>query len=124
MWILSFVPNTIGILDFEGNDLTRIENFNRSRFPDLKYLKISNNQFPCDRLSELVQEWNGTIDGDPWEQKHGKDCRLQRNPKPTETSTENANQDDHNKNTETHLNADLSASDQSVMCFLSTPWVR
>lgn len=71
------LSGSIKELDFSGNDLIRIDNFEKSHFPLLKSLAISNNQFPCDHLKQLVREWNGTFKGDPWEQKHGKDCRLE-----------------------------------------------
>lgn len=70
-----FLPSSIEELDFNGNDLIRMDNFNRSRFPGLKSLTISNNRFSCEYLAQLIQEWNGTFKGDPWQQKNGEDCQ-------------------------------------------------
>lgn len=72
---LGLFPKSIEVLNFEGNDLIQIDNFNRSHFSLLGSLSISENQFSCEYLKQLVQEWNRTLKGDPWKQKHGINCR-------------------------------------------------
>lgn len=72
-----FLPYNAVNLHLEDNDLVRIDNLNRTLYPYLSYLDISHNRLPCKYLVELVKEWNDTFLDDPWQQKHGKDCRLE-----------------------------------------------
>lgn len=53
----------------------------RSRFTELQSLAISNNQFPCEYLVQLIQDWNGIeFKDDPWQQKHGNHCQPENQP--------------------------------------------
>lgn len=65
------------LIDLEGNELIRIDNFNRTLFRDLKYMNISHNKFPCEYLARFVNEWNDTFVDDPWQQKHGEHCLIE-----------------------------------------------
>lgn len=62
-------------IDLEGNELVEIRNLNRKRFPVLQTLNISKNRLSCDSLQQLVREWDGKLVGNPWNQKHGENCR-------------------------------------------------
>lgn len=64
-------------LDLSGNDLTRLDHFTQSRFPNLEFIDISENLFRCDYLNTFIPQvelefaltW---IIG--WTQKHGEHC--------------------------------------------------
>lgn len=72
----SFTDNSITELNLAGNELESIRNLNRQRFKWLRSLAISQNQMSCERLTQLIREWNGKFSDDPWQQKHGEDCRY------------------------------------------------
>lgn len=61
-------------LDLSGNELTEVDQFTTSQFPDLGQISISNNQIPCKRLSSFISEWQDwKLADNPLKQKHG-DC--------------------------------------------------
>lgn len=73
-------------LRLENNELTELHNF--TRFKSLKTLSISRNRFPCEYLTKFLQQMkserpNVRIIGDPWDQKHGDDCRRLATTEPT-----------------------------------------
>lgn len=43
-------------LDLSGNDLTKLEHFTQSRFPNLKFIDISENLFRCDYLNTFMPQ--------------------------------------------------------------------
>lgn len=76
---LEFLPRSIETLNLGANELVRMEKLNRGHFPHLNSLVITNNRIPCEYLKRLIQIWNGSFndDPDPWQQKHGEDCRFE-----------------------------------------------
>lgn len=73
------MPQTIGTLDLKDNDLKELTNFEQSRFPYLKTLGFSMDQFSCEYLAEtLIKDWKDVPHmlciGYPFEQKHGQAC--------------------------------------------------
>lgn len=71
---LQLVSNGIKHLNLEGNELTRIGNFSDKQFLALQTLGISKNQLPCDDVKEIVDWGRIKMIGDPFDQKHGKNC--------------------------------------------------
>lgn len=59
-------------LNLEGNDLEKIEHLNRTLFPALTSLAISQNELSCDFLEQIQQDFKDIqFDGDLFEQKDG-----------------------------------------------------
>lgn len=74
---VGFLSTKLERLNLEGNNLYKIEMLRRSHFTSIKSLVISRNNLPCEHLNELMREWDGiTFMGDPWYQKHEKDCKA------------------------------------------------
>lgn len=66
----------------DGNELTSIDGITAERFPHLTKLSICKNQFPCKYLALFLQqiiEWPALdLIGNPFDQKHGENCVLER----------------------------------------------
>lgn len=63
-------------LNLAENDLTTIQNFNRTYFYLLKSMDVSNNQLSCQYLRDFMAQWKGIrFINDPINQNHKKDCR-------------------------------------------------
>lgn len=72
----NLLPKKLLRLDLDGNFLHELLNFNRSNYPQLEYLGISNNWLSCNYLMMFKKLWNGLkFIGDPLKQKHHEDCR-------------------------------------------------
>lgn len=70
----------IETIDVQDNHLVELINFEKQRFPLLKSLAIANNNFPCNYLTTLMAQIEQNLPllniiGNPFEQKHGEDCR-------------------------------------------------
>lgn len=66
-------------LHLNGNNINIMENFTKSKFPELKQLDIWMNWFSCEYLATFVpqikKEWPKLeFLHDPWQQKHGNNC--------------------------------------------------
>lgn len=69
------LPNSLKHLYLEGNDLMKLDSFQRLQFPWLQSLAISQNQFSCLDLRKFIADWRGLqFYENPLIQKHGKFC--------------------------------------------------
>lgn len=72
------MSNTVRWLNFDGNDLIRIEHLTRDHFPHLEHLQIANNRLECEHLQQLHGEWANKLSHfNSWLQKHRHNCNNQ-----------------------------------------------
>lgn len=78
---LHYLAKGLRQLYLDGNELTELNNLNRSNFPLLTHLSIADNNFSCDYLNETLtminKEWSDLqLIGNSLHQKHGKKCEV------------------------------------------------
>lgn len=71
-----FLSRNLEQIDLNANDLTKLDNFDRSHFQWLKSLIIERNRFPCPYLIQLLKDGKGLQLGEHWSQKPDRDCRA------------------------------------------------
>lgn len=71
------LPRQLKRLNLCGNDLSDLGQFNHTDFDKLNVMGMSDNQFSCEYLQQFKMNFSALeFIGDPFEQKHGKECRL------------------------------------------------
>lgn len=72
----AFTSNYLISLNLAANDLTSIQNFDRTNFYLLRSLDISHNQLSCRYLRDFMAQWKGIqFINDSIIQNHNKNCR-------------------------------------------------